>query len=162
MLAITRMLISKTSASATTAKLLSIENSAGTMKASAESNPMAGHGTLGTTDTVCWSPYWGEGSGADWERLEGRQTFWSPPSFWGLCSPSYHKVWAGLQITICLSNLKRSVISGPREDALSSVTFRKRSWLLILPPGFPLLYKEFQTVCNCVYPARAILLFCYL
>lgn len=74
---------------------------------------------------------------------------------------SHHKVWAGLEITICLSNPKRSVILGHREDALFSVTFRKRI-CLFCPLGFPVLYKEFKEVYNCLFPASTVFLFCYL
>lgn len=49
MVVITKMLSTKSSASVTTAKLFSIENSSGSIKASAKSNTMAGHGTTGTT-----------------------------------------------------------------------------------------------------------------
>lgn len=90
------------------------------------------------------------------EKAE-RETLWNLPSFWGLTDFSnYHKVWTGLEITICLSNLKRLVILGHWEDALFSVTFRKR--MFILPLGFPVLYKVLEKVHNCLYPANTVLL----
>lgn len=74
------------------------------------------------------------------ERPKERQTLWNIASFWGLMFFQLLQGVTRLEITLCLSNLKRSVMLGHREDvALFSVTFRERIWLLILPLGFPVL-----------------------
>lgn len=94
------------------------------------------------------------------KKLKERQTLWNLPSFWGLTEFFQLPQGVNWMDHHCLSNLKRSVILGHREDALFS-HFQKED-LLILPLRFPFLYKEFEKVPNCLYPASTVLLFCYL
>lgn len=95
------------------------------------------------------------------KRLKERQTLWNLASFCGLTE--FFQLPQGVNWIGDNHLSKQSKeISYLRSQGGCNLCHFQKEDLLILPLGFPVLYKEFAKVHNCLYPASTVLLFCYL